>query len=120
MKVLELFCGTKSFSSECEKMGWDVTTVDNNQKISPDILTDVMQWDYTGFGLIDVLWMGVPCTLYSNASFKRDPEKANELALKALEILDHFQMLNPNLIWAIENPFSSLLRQQPFMRLQGC
>jgi len=116
MRVLELFCGTKSFSSECIKMNWDVTTVDNNPKFEPDILVDIMQWDYSDFGPIDVLWMGVPCTLYSNASFKRDPEKANELALKALEILDHFQMLNPNLIWAIENPQSSLLRQQPFMR----
>ena len=96
-------------------MGWDVTTVDNNPKFEPDVLVDVMQWDYSGFDPIDVLWMGIPCTLYSNASFKRDPEKANGLALKAIEILEHSKALNPNLSWAIENPQSSLLRQQPFM-----
>ena len=71
MKVLELFCGTKSFSKECEKMGWDVTTVDNNPKFEPDILVDVMHWDYKDFGPVDVLWMGVPCTLYKSGIMRK-------------------------------------------------
>ena len=53
-----------------------------------------------------------PCTLFSNASFKRDPTKGNILAQKTLEIMEHFKKLNPKLIWFIENPWSSLLKKQ--------
>ena len=72
--------------------------------------------DYTCMDVPDVLWCGVPCTLYSNAGFKRDEKTANKLALKALEILEHFKKLNPNLYYGIENPHSSLLRKQDFMQ----
>ena len=116
MKVLEIFCGTKSFSKECEQLGWDVTTIDNDSKFSPSICCDIMTWNYKEFPTPDVLWLGIPCTLYSNASFKRDPDKADELALKAIEILNYYRTQNPNLIYGIENPFSSLLRKRDFMQ----
>jgi hypothetical protein len=116
MRVLEVFCGTKSFSTECERIGWEVTTLDNRATFNPTICTDVLTWDYSTHPPIDVFWAGVPCTLYSNASFKRKPEVANELAVKTLEILKHFQDLNPNLYYGLENPWSSLLKQQTFMQ----
>ena len=116
MKVLEIFCGTKSFTTQCVRAGWDCTTLDNDKKFEPDILIDIMKWDYTDFGPVDVFWSGTPCTLFSNASFKRDPVQGNVLAQKTLEILEHFKKLNPNLIWFIENPWSSLLKQQEGFR----
>ena len=54
--------------------------------------------------------------VFSNASFKRDEQKGNEVALKVLEILEHFRKLNPNLLFGLENPYSSLLRKQDFMQ----
>ena len=94
MKVLELFCGTKSFSKECERVGWQCTTLDNDSKFQPSILVDIMEWDYSDFGPIDVFWAGTPCTLFSNASFKRDPTQGNILAQKTLEIF----MMTQNLM----------------------
>ena len=116
MRILEIFAGTKSFSRECEHAGWSVTTVDNRKQFEPTICEDVLTWDYTTHPPVDVFWAGIPCTLYSNASFNRKPEEANILALKTLEILKHFQKLNPNLIYGLENPFSSLLKRQTFMQ----
>ena len=116
LKVLEIFAGTKSFTKECEKVGWECTTVDIDPKFEPSILIDLMQWDYKQIGPIDVFWAGTPCTLFSNASFKRDPEKGNILAQKTLEILEFFKQQNPNLLWFIENPWSSLLKQQEGFR----
>ena len=116
MKVIEIFCGTKSFTTQCVRAGWDCTTLDNEKKFEPDILIDIMKWDYTDFPKVDVFWSGTPCTLFSNASFKRDPVQGNVLAQKTLEILEHFKKLNPNLIWFIENPWSSLLKQQEGFR----
>ena len=116
LRVLEIFCGTKSFSKAAIERGWEVTTLDNDPKFEPDILCDIMDWDYKNFPVPDVFWAGIPCTTFSTASFKRRPEVGNVLALKTLEILEHFKKLNPNLIWAIENPKSSLLRKQDFMQ----
>ena len=75
-----------------------------------------MDWDYKSHTLVDVSWSGTPCTTFSIASFKRKPEVGNILALEALEILELFKKLNPNLVWAIENPFSSIIRKQDFMQ----
>ena len=117
LRVLEIFCGTKSFSVQCElERGWEVTTLDNDPKFCPDILCDIMDFDYKKFPVPDVFWAGVPCTRYSMASFKRRPDLGNMLALKTLEILAHFKKQNPNLIYGLENPWSSLLKKQDFMR----
>ena len=84
MRCIEVFCGTKSFTTQCERVGWDCTTLDNDAKFQPDILIDILKWDYTDFGPVDVFWSGTPCTLFSNASFKRDPVQGNVLAQKTL------------------------------------
>ena len=115
MKVIEIFCGTKSFSKACLERGWEVTTLDNDKRFSPDILCDIMDFDYKKFPVPDVFWAGVPCTRYSMASFKRRPDLGNILALKTLEILEHFKKQNKNLIYGLENPWSSLLKRQDFM-----
>ena len=75
-----------------------------------------MSWGYTCLDAPDVFWAGIPCQIFSNASFKRDEKKGNEVALKVREILAHFRKLNPNLYFGLENPHSSLLRKQDFMQ----
>ena len=116
LQCLEVCCGTKSFSKACERVGWTCTTVDIDPKFEPTICTDIMTWDYTCLDVPDVFWAGIPCQFMSNASFKRDVKKGNEVALKVLEILEHFRNLNPNLLFGLENPHSSLLRKQDFMQ----
>ena len=96
LQCLEVCCGTKSFSKSCERVGWTCTTVDIDPQFEPTICTDIMTWDYTCLDVPDVFWAGIPCQFFSNASFKRDEQKGNEVALKVLEILEHFRKLNPN------------------------
>ena len=62
LRVLELFCGTKSFSKACLERGWEVTTLDVEKQFNPDILCDIMDWDYKQFPVPDVFWAGMPCT----------------------------------------------------------
>ena len=88
----------------------------HDPKCEPDILTDILEWDYTDYGPVDVFWAGTPCTLFSNASFKRDPAQGNILAQKTLENLERFKKLNERLVWFIENPFSSLLKHREGFR----
>ena len=76
--------------------------------VAEEFKKDRMEWDYTDFPKIYIFWSGTPCTLFSNASFKRDPVQGNILAQKTSDILEHFKKLNPKLIWFIENPWSSL------------
>ena len=114
--VCEVFCGTKSFSKICLEFGWSVTTLDHDPKFQPDILYNILDWDYKSFPVPDVFWAGIPCQTYSMASFKRRPDLGNLVALKTLEILEYFLKLNPRLIYGLENPWSSLLKKQTFMQ----
>jgi len=94
--------------------------------VAEEFKKDRMEWDYTDFPKINIFWSGTPCTLFSNASFKRDPVQGNILTQKTLDILEHFKKLNPKLIWFIENPWSSLLNKQegfqdlPFTKVDYC
>ena len=116
VRCIELFCGTCSISRECESRGWEVITVDCMKKFNPTICVDILQLDYESLGTFDYLHAGVPCTTYSIASCKRNPEVGNILAIRTLEIIAHLLTKNPNMLWSIENPFSSLLKKQPFMQ----
>lgn len=42
IKCLELFSGTKSFTKEMEKRGFQCVTTDNQASLDPDILADVL------------------------------------------------------------------------------
>ncbi len=43
--MLDLFSGTGSTADAFRKRGYEVVTLDYDQKFSPDILTDVLAWD---------------------------------------------------------------------------
>lgn len=73
MKILELFCGTKSVSNVFKKNAWEVLTVDNNPVHKPDMCFDLLNITDLDRAIIrrfkpDVIWASPPCTKFSIAS----------------------------------------------------
>jgi len=118
MKILELFCGTKSFSKIAEKHGHECVTVDNNPEFKPDLDYDLLNIHcqnviITTVPLMDFVWMSPPCTTFSMASgnthWTKDREPKTESAKVGLELLDRCRILAEycikfNKVFFIENP----------------
>lgn len=117
MRVLDLFCGTKSVSKVAEQLDWEVISLDIEKKFNPSICIDFMDWDYKNYPIqhFDILFASPDCSVYSIASggthFKQDRIPLTEKAKKSLKLLNklkecinYFLDLNPNLIYFIENP----------------
>ena len=115
MKVLELFSGTGSVGKVCKKLGYEVVSLDKEEKFKPDICIDFMDWDYESIKDIDIIWASPECRCYSMASgnkhFDINRKPKTEDAVKSLKILDRLKdcilyhiKLNPNLFFFIENP----------------
>lgn len=115
MNVLELFCGTKSIGKVCEDFGFNVISVDIDKKFKPTHLCDIMDFDYKQYdkNYFGIVWSSCPCTEYSKAKTRgiRDIDGANKLVLRTLEIIKYFNCY----YWFIENPQTSLLKNQTFM-----
>ena len=70
MKLLDLFSGGKSVTRVAESLGYTVTTLDMNKNYQPDIIADVLDFDYRGAfkpGDFDVVWASPPCDTFSAA-----------------------------------------------------
>lgn len=89
MKLLELFCGTKSITKVFNKRGHDTYTVDYNPELEPDLCIDIMNLTadmiIEKFGKPDVIWASPDCTSYSIAaiSHHRYKEEDGNLAPKS-------------------------------------
>lgn len=119
MKTIELFCGTKSFSTVAREFGHSTLTVDNDSQFSPDVCADIMK--FTHLGEIDILWASPPCQGFSVAQIGRNwhhdgapktprAEEAMRLVRRTFELIDS---IRPKW-WFIENPVGKL-RALPFM-----
>ena len=93
MNVLELFSGTGSIGKCCKELGWDVVSLDLDERA--DIVIDILKWDYSVYpkDYFSVIWASPPCDEYSCLNNARpekicDIESADKLVLKTLEIID--------------------------------
>jgi hypothetical protein len=119
MRLLELFCGTKSIGSVFEKNGWRVTSVDILPEFKPTLCGDILTMDF--HDKYDVIWASPPCTCFSVASIGSSwcgnyhPKRvATALGmayiLKTIEIIRKVQ---PK-YYFIENP-RGVMRKMAFM-----
>ena len=131
--LLELFSGTGSVGRPWREAGHRVDSVDLDSRHDPEVCEDILEWDYRRLDTQppDVIWCSCPCEQYSiartRAKTPRNYQHADALVAKAWEIIKHFQNLNPELIWFVENPDSSQLWSRavawdlyPRVRLDYC
>ena len=123
MKVLELFAGSRSFSKEAEKLGYDTFTVDIKDFDDIDYVVDILDFDFDKIPFVpDVIWASPPCTHFSvlqigrhwNKDHTPKTEQAKlsmKIVKKTIEIIKHF----PGCKFFIENPRAKL-RKLDFMR----
>lgn len=110
MRLLELFCGTKSISKVFKD--WDVISVDCDPQFNPTICDYVEHLEYYNIENIDFIWASPPCTHFSVSSIgkhwnKDDTPKTFQAAwsLHLLELtLIHIQEISPTIGFIIENP----------------
>jgi len=124
MRLLEVFCGTKSFGKVFEKNDWEVVSVDIEPMWQPDILVDVLEWDYKTYSkdYFNHIHFSPPCIFMSTLQSSwygrykgRGEDKylftkeihieklkeSDKLLYKIREIIDYFE----NITWTIENPY---------------
>jgi hypothetical protein len=120
MNTIELFSGTKSFSTVAKRLGHNTYTIDNNPRLEPDYCGDVMDWENPQ-GICDVLWASPPCQGFSVAAIGRNwnhngtpktesAKNAMALIKRTIEIINHIQ---PD-YWFIENPRGMLRKMAWF------
>ena len=131
--LLELFKGTGSAGKAFKGK---VISVDNEEKYNPDILTDILKWDYKKIDTPDFIWASPPCSSFTNMALTKDkthrvaPRVRNvdtmkplaksavigdKILNKTIEIIRYFKKKNPRLRWVMENPHGSMWRS-PFMK----
>lgn len=121
MKMLELFCGSKSMSNAFKEAGWDVYTVDWDKEFEPTLCADIGKLtaheivDLCG-GYPNVIHASPDCTTFSIAAISHhrrknpvtgnlDPVSEYAKFCDAVDqhVLDLIRELKPK-YWFIENP----------------
>jgi len=118
MRLLELFCGTKSVSKAVGNRFTEVVSLDIVPTFNPTIVADILTWDYTVYppGYFHTVWASPPCQDFSCLNYSR-PEKskdttfAESLVKRAIEIITYF---NPERFF-IENPQTGTLKDKECM-----
>lgn len=120
MKILDLFCGTKSVANAFKARGHEVYTVDWDKRFNPTMCADIGTLTANDIiklcgGIPDVIWASPDCTTYSVAAISkhRIKEKNGNLLARSEyakqcdkineHLIDLIRELNPK-YWFIENP----------------
>jgi site-specific DNA-cytosine methylase len=117
MRLLELFCGTKSVSKAVGHLFSEIVSVDILDKFSPTHCTDINLWDYRQYppDYFTHIWASPPCTEYSllkqNTGMSTNIDNADKNVLRVFEIIDYFRPEK----WFIENPQTGMMKHRPFM-----
>lgn len=131
MKILDLFCGTKSIANAFEAAGHEVYTVDWDAQFKPTLQADIGALTAADVielcgGIPDVIWASPDCTTYSVAAIsyhrRREPNgnltPITDYAKRCDEINAHLisliKQVNPA-VWFIENPVGGM-RKMDFMQ----
>jgi hypothetical protein len=111
MRLLSLFSGTGAIECPFRACDWEVQSVDIDNSHGCTIQCDILLWDFTLEPKCDVLFAGCPCEACSiaNARGVGNLALADKLVRRTWEVIEHFIQLNPNLLWFVINPDSSLL-----------
>ena len=135
MKVLDLFCGTKSIANAFESRGHEVFTVDWDKQFDPTLCADIGKLTAKDVislcgGVPDVIWASPDCTTYSVAAISKHRRKEASGNLQPISdyakqcdevnkhLLDLIGELKPK-YWFIENPRSAFRKMdfiKPFPR----
>lgn len=122
LNMFELFKGTGSIGKVAKRMGYNVISLDFDPIYTPDIETDILNWDYKKWAeenkfVPDYIWASPPCNTFSTLAY-RLKERNTKTAVphsararegtailhKTIEIIKFFQRKNPKLLFTIENP----------------
>ena len=131
MKVLDLFCGTKSIANAFEAKGHEVYTIDWDKRFNPSLSADIGSLTALDIielcgGVPDVIWASPDCTTYSVAAISKHRRKDAEDNLTPISdyakrcdevnsrLINLIKELNPQ-FWFIENPRAGL-RKMDFMK----
>lgn len=135
LKIFELFKGTGSVGKVANRLGLDVVSLDLEEKYEPDILTDILEWDYKKWAKDnnfkpDLIWASPPCNTYSPLAYplkERNPKSAvaysarakigTKILYKTLEIILWFKKQNPRLLFVIENPKGMMRNDKEIKKL---
>ena len=131
MKVLDLFCGTKSVAAAFEAKGHEVYTVDWDARFCPTLCADIGTLTAQDViklcgGAPDIIWAPPDCTTYSVAAIsyhrRRDQngnlqpitDYAKQCDKTNKHLISLIEELNPK-YWFIENPRAGM-RKMDFMQ----
>lgn len=131
MKVLDLFCGTKSIAKAFKEKGHEVYTVDWDERFNPTLVADVGKLSAEDIinmcgGIPDVIWASPDCTTFSVAAISRHRKKdENGMLLPKTEYAKQCDDVDTHLIellnelqpkyWFIKNPRGGM-RKATFMQ----
>lgn len=131
MKMLELFSGSGRMSDYFKKEGFDIFTIDNNDKFKnhTDLIIDILdvtpEMIIAKFGYPDIIWASPPCTAFSVASISHHWTGGKGAYIPKTEFAELSKKVVKHTIWLIEqlspkyyfieNP-RGVLRKMPFIQ----
>jgi site-specific DNA-cytosine methylase len=125
-KIVELFAGSRCIGSLAEMLGAEVFSIDWKNYDGIDLVVDIETLQKKDVPFIpDMIWASPDCTTYTIAAIsthRNGTEPKSDYAKKCDRVNTHFLrlikewlLINPNLIFFIENP-RGMLRKMSFMQ----